>query len=249
MLKNPRLRLGATLWLLAMIGAVVLALAVIPQLLARSHQQVSLTVAITASVVQSGALLLLAVWVGVALSKPLGLGAPAIEAALSGSGAWPALKHQFLPAAIGGIVSGGVLLVAQRMTPAELLAVGHTMELPLVAKVLYGGVVEEVLMRWGLMTALIWLPWRFVQKKTDLPRVSYVIGAILVAAVLFGAGHLPAAAVVMGGSLTAPIVTYIMIGNSVPGIMFGCLYWRYGIEAAIMAHALAHIVFFLATAT
>ena len=92
MLKNPRLRLGATLWLLAMIGVVVLALTVLPQLLAKSHQQISLTVAITASVVQSGVLLLLAVWVGGALSKPLGLGAPAIEAALSGSGGWPALK-------------------------------------------------------------------------------------------------------------------------------------------------------------
>lgn len=248
MLKNPRLSLGATLWLLAMIGVVVLALTVLPQLLAKSHQQVSLTVAITASVVQSGVLLLLAVWVGVALSKPLGLGAPAIEAALSGSGAWPALKHQFLPAAIVGVVSGGVLLVAQRIAPAELLAVGQTMEFPLAAKMLYGGIVEELLMRWGLMTTLIWIPWRFVQKKSQFPRVSHVIGAILVAAVLFGAGHLPAAAAVMGGSLSVPVVTYIMIGNCVPGIMFGCLYWRYGIEAAIMAHAFTHVVIFLATA-
>ena len=83
MLKNPRLRLGATLWLLSMSGVVVLAFMVIPQLLARSAQQVPLSVALTASIVQSGVLLLLAVWAGVALSKPLGLGAPVIEAALS----------------------------------------------------------------------------------------------------------------------------------------------------------------------
>lgn len=223
-----------------MIGVVVLALTVLPQLLTKSPKQVSLTLAIIGTVVQLGVLLLLAVWIGVVLSKPLGLGAPAIETALSGSAAWPVLKHQFLPAVIVGIMSGGVLLLAQRMAPAELLALGQTMEIPLAAKVLYGGVTEEVLMRWGLMTSLIWFPWRFVQKKSNLPRNSYVIGAILVAAMLFGVGHLPAA-VALGVSLTAPVVAFIIIANSLPAILFGCLYWRYGIEAAIIAHALAHV--------
>jgi hypothetical protein len=248
MLKNPRLRLGAAIWLLAMSGVMVLALTVLPQIIAKSPRQVPLGVVLTASVIQSGVLLLLAVWAGVAMSKPLGLGAPAIEAALSGSGVWPALKHQLLPAAIVGLVVGGILMFAQRMAPAELLAVGQTVEVPLAAKVLYGGVTEEVLLRWGMMTALIWLTWRFVQKKANLPGDACVRGAILVAAVLFGALHLPAAAA-MGVNLTAPVVIYIIIGNSVPGVLFGFLYWRYGIESAIMAHALGHIASFVATAT
>lgn len=247
MVENPRLRLGATLWLLAMVGALVLALTVVPQLLASSPRQVSLDLAVTASVVQSGVLLLLAVWVGVALSKPLGLGAPAVEAALAGSGAWPALRRQLLPAAIVALIVGGVLALASRLAPAALLAAGQTVELPLAAKVLYGGVTEEMLMRWGVMTALVWLPWRLVQKKAGRPRAACVIGAILVAAMLFGALHLPAARA-MGVNLTAPVVAYIIIGNSVPGTLFGFLYWRYGIEAAIIAHALAHVVAFLATA-
>lgn len=248
MLKNPKLRLGATLWLLAMSGVVVLALTVIPQVLAKSPRQVPLGVALIASVVQSGVMLLLAVWAGVALSRPLGLGAPAIEAALSGSRAWPVLRHQLLPAAIVGIIVGGQLAFSKFMAPAEILAVGQTVDIPLAAKVLYGGVTEEVLMRWGVMTAMIWLPWRLAQKKAGLPAVAYVIGAILVAAVLFGAGHLPAV-VAMGIKLTAPVVTYIIIANSVPGILFGFLYWRYGIEAAIIAHAVGHVVGVLATAT
>lgn len=249
MLGNLRLRLGATLWLLSMVGVVVLAFTVIPQLLAKSHQQVPLAVAITASIVQSGVLLLLAVWAGVMFSRPLGLEAPVIEAALSRSGTWRALKHQILPALIVGIASSGVLLLllAKSMTPPELLVAGQTMAFSLAAKVLYGAVVEEVLMRWGLMTTLIWLPWRFVQKKAGSPRVSYVLGAIFFAAVLFGAGHLPAAATLMGGNLTTPVVIFVILGNCVPGVMFGYLYWRYGIEAAMMAHALAHVVFSLVT--
>jgi hypothetical protein len=235
------------MWLLAMAGVVVLASAVIPQMLARSHQQIPLSVAVTAWIVQSGVLVLLAVWAGVAFSSPLGLGAPVIEAALSRSDVWLPFKRQLLPAAIGGIATSAILLVAQRASPAELLAVGQTMTIPLSAKVLYGGIVEEVLIRWGLMTTLIWLAWRFVQKKAGPPWTGYVIGAILFAAVSFGAAHLPAAAALLADKLTIPVIVLVMIGNCVPGVMFGYLYWRYGIEAAMMAHALAHVLFVLAT--
>jgi hypothetical protein len=247
MLKNPKLRLGASIWLLAMSGVVVMALTVLPQLFAKSPQQIRLEVVQAISVVQSGVLLLLAVWVGVALSKPLGLGAPAVEAALSGSGVWRALKRQLPPAAMAGLAVGGMLMLAQRMAPAELLAVAQTVELPLAAKVLYGGVTEEVLLRWGLMSALIWLPWRWLQKNANPPRVPYVIGAILVDAVLFGVLHLPATAA-LGVQLSAPVVTYIIIGNSLPGMLFGFLFWRYGIEAAIIGHALGHCIGSLAIA-
>lgn len=245
MWNNLRLRLGATLWLLAMAGVVVMTLSVVPQLLARAQQQVSLSIAFTASIVQNGILLLLAVWAGVGFSRPLGLGAPLIEAALAKSGAWPVLRRQLLPAAIVGIGGGIGLLLAESMSPAGLRAMGDTFKPPLATKLLYGGIVEEVLVRWGLMTTLIWLPWRLIQKKAGPPRLSYVIGAIVLAAVLFGAAHLPAAAAFMHGSLTAPVVLFIVVANSVLGVLFGWLYWRYGIEAAMMAHAAVHVVFFL----
>lgn len=241
MLKNKRLRLGVALWLAAMAGVVVLSLTVLPQMLARMPLRVPVWVAVASSVVQSGVLLALAVWVGVALSRQLGLGAPAIEAALSGTGAWAALKRQLIPAAIVGLLVGGLRLLLARITPVELLALGQTVEIPVAAKLLYGGVTEEMLMRWGLMTILVWLPWRLIQKRVGIPRPAYVIGAIFVAALLFGTGHLPAAAG-LGVGLTTPVVTYIIIGNTLPGVLFGFLYWRNGLEAAILAHALAHAV-------
>jgi len=245
MLANPRLRLGASLWLAGMAGVVVLSLTVIPQLLENAPRSVPLGVAVAASVAQSGVLLALAVWAGVAFSRPLGLGAPAIEAALLGTGGWPALKRQLLPAAIVGIFVGGLLALLAHIAPSELLALGQAIEIPVAAKLLYGGVTEEMLMRWGLMTLLIWLPWRLIQKRAGLPRRSYVIGAIFAAALLFGALHLPAAAA-MGASINPPVVGYIIVGNAVPGALFGFLYWRHGLEAAILAHAIGHAVAVLA---
>lgn len=176
------------------------------------------------------------------------MGAPAVEAALSGSSVWPVLKRQLGAAAIAGLFVGGMLLLLGRMAPAELLALNQVVEIPVVAKLLYGGVTEELLMRWGLMTVLIWLPWRLLQKGAGLPRIPYVAVAIFVAALLFGALHLPAVAA-MGASLTAPVVGYVIVGNTVPGILFGFLYWRYGLEAAILAHAFGHAVASLAAIT
>jgi hypothetical protein len=239
MFENRRLRLGVALWLAAMAGVVVISLTVIPQVLATVPHRVPLGLAVAASMLQSGVLVALAVWAGVALSRSLGLGAPVFEAALSGTGAWPALRPQLIPAAIVGLLAGGMLVLLGRIAPTELLALGQTYDIPLAAKLLYGGVTEEMLMRWGLMTALVWLPWSFIQKRRGLPRPAYVIGAIFIAALLFGAFHLPAAAA-MGASLTAPVVTYVIVGNTVPAVLFGFLYWRNGLEAAILAHALAH---------
>lgn len=247
MLENQTFRLGATLWLAGMAGVVILSLTVVPQLLERAPQSVPREVAIAASVVQSGILLALAVWAGVALSKPLGLGAPAIEAALSGADPWPTLKPQLVPAGMAGAVVGGMLVLLARMTPPELLALGQTIEIPLAAKLLYGGVTEEVLMRWGLMTGLVWLAWRLIQKRAGLPRTFCVVGAIVTAALLFGILHLPAVAA-MGANLDLSVVAYIVAGNTVPGVLFGILYWRYGLEAAIIAHALGHAVAVLASA-
>ena len=239
-MSNPKLRLGATLWLVAMIGVLIVTFTIIPQLHARTGARVPLWIAIGASTVQSALMIALAVWAGVALSKKLGLGAPAIVAALSG-GDWHALKPQLLAAVVVGCFVGVLLVVLTKIAPAEIAKIGQAFDIPLVAKLLYGGVTEEVIMRWGLMSALVWLPWRLLQGRNGLPRAKYVIGAIVCAGLLFGAGHLPAV-VAMGVPLTAPVVAYIIFGNAVPGMLFGALFWRKGLEAAIIAHALAHAI-------
>lgn len=240
-MNNPKLRLGATLWFAAMIGVLIVTFTVIPQLHARTGARVPLWIAIGASTVQSALMVALAVWAGVALSKKLGFGAPAIEAALSGGDVWVALKPQLLPAVIVGCIVGVLLVVLTKVAPAEIAKIGQAFDIPLAAKLLYGGVTEEVIMRWGLMSALVWLPWRLIQRRNGLPRDKYVLGAIVCAGLLFGAGHLPAV-VAMGVPLTAPVVVYIIFGNAVPGMLFGALFWRRGLEASIIAHALAHAI-------
>jgi membrane protease YdiL (CAAX protease family) len=76
-------------------------------------------------------------------------------------------------------------------------------------------------------------------------RAGFVWLAIAVSALLFAAGHLPAATVLLG-SLDAAVVAFVIGVNTAFGLLFGYLFWRHGLESAMIAHALAHAVSFLA---
>jgi membrane protease YdiL (CAAX protease family) len=41
------------------------------------------------------------------------------------------------------------------------------------------------------------------------------------------------------------MLAYVLAGNTVFGIVAGYLYWRWGLETAILAHAGAHVVVFV----
>ena len=138
-----------------------------------------------------------------------------------------------------GLLVGGLLHVLTSFAPEALSAPSLALDIPLLAKLLYGGITEEIIMRWGLMTALVWLLWRVLQKCGGPPRTSLVVTSIVVTAILFGIGHLPFA-VAMGVEPSGSVVMFIMASNAVPGILFGWLYWRWGLEAAMLAHALSH---------
>jgi hypothetical protein len=101
----------------------------------------------------------------------------------------------------------------------------------------YGGIAEELELRLFLMTLLVWSV-AMLRKATPSPRAYWI--AIAVAALLFGAGHLPAAHQVWG--LDAIVVFRTVLLNSVAGVVFGWLYWKRGLEMAILGHFSADIV-------
>ena len=59
----------------------------------------------------------------------------------------------------------------------------------------------------------------------------------MLAAALFGAVHIPQAVVLVGPS--ALVVAFALLGNGVPGVVFGWLYWRRGLVAAMVCHSAA----------
>ena len=108
---------------------------------------------------------------------------------------------------------------------------------------LYGGITEELLLRWGFMSFLVWLGWLILRRFSSRPPAGVVWVAIAISAILFGIGHLPALAAMV--PLTTIIVLRTVLLNAIGGVIFGWLYWRYSLEAAVVAHAFTHVGFFV----
>jgi membrane protease YdiL (CAAX protease family) len=65
--------------------------------------------------------------------------------------------------------------------------------------------------------------------------------ANILAAVLFGLGHLPATAAA-GLPLDALVITRSVVPNGLAGIVFGWFYWTCGLEAAVLSHFTGDLV-------
>lgn len=190
---------------------------------------------------QSGLLLLLAAWGGTRLAPRVGLRAPVASALVAGRPLWPAMRPQLLPGVMGGAAGAVLLLGAAQWAPDAIRALPAQAQLPLLVRVLYGGVTEEVLLRWGAMSVLAWVGWRVLQRGKGALRPWTAWLAIGASALLFAAGHLPAAQA-LTGALTVPVVAYVLVGNAAFGVLAGWMYWRRGLEAAVLAHMAAHLL-------
>ena len=242
----PRLRVGILIWAAGTLGAVTVAIGVLPQLSARMPLPAPLWLITVASVVQSALILALAVWSGTALAPAVGLRAPAFEAAATRQPVMRALKPQVLPGLVVGVPGGLLLFASLRLSPAAIATLPDQFTPPLYARMLYGGITEEVLLRWGLMAALTWLAWRFFQGKRGAVNPGLTWLAIAVSALLFGVGHLPVASYLIG-SLSGPVVLFVVGLNATFGVLFGWLFWWRGLESAMIAHAVTHLVSHLVT--
>ena len=139
-----------------------------------------------------------------------------------------------------GLFGGGIDLAFERQieaaqdrmddrSPLGRLAGGIARWKGLLAS-FYGGIGEEVLTRLFAMTLLVWL----IAWATGRRTAPVFWAAIILAAVGFAAAHIPATAVL--APLTRPVVARILVLNSLGGILFGWLYWRRGLEHAMVAH-------------
>ena len=107
----------------------------------------------------------------------------------------------------------------------------------------YGGIDEEVLTRLFLLTLFAWLGLRIFQKQKArlLPATFWI--ANVVVAILFGLGHLPGASRVM--QITPEVVLLALALNGVAAVSFGYLYWKRGLESAMIAHFCADFVVYV----
>ncbi len=164
-----------------------------------------------------------------------------------------AVRRDWALALATGATLGAATAIADRFVLTPLLTDAWrnaitgaaSPELPhAVTALLYGGIAEEVMLRWGVMSAcavlfgrLSWNATAGETSRESAVRPGIIWMAIIVAAGLFAAGHLPAASAI---GLDVVATLRVVLLNGAGGLLFGWLYWKRGLEAAMLAHMAAH---------
>jgi hypothetical protein len=223
------------------------ALAVIPYQLALLPPDTSgkvppLPLLISLPLINSAVQVAVAVGIGLLAARAVGLHAPLSEAiALRGDVRSAIRQLDVVRAALLGIAATVLVLLLDatvfQSVSASFAQSGVTAPSRVVGFLasFEGGITEEILLRLLVMSVLVWLIMRV---RPPSPTVFWIANAA--AAVLFGLGHLPATAVLI--PLTPLVVARAIVLNGLLGVVAGWLYWRRGLESAMVAHFSGDVV-------
>ncbi|XFA98658.1 type II CAAX prenyl endopeptidase Rce1 family protein [Candidatus Izemoplasma sp. B36] len=145
----------------------------------------------------------------------------------------------FIKAIIIGLFSGAFIVLMDVYVFSEFLpsAEGEYQinVLYLFSGLLYGGIVEELMIRLFLLTFTVVILNKVSKLKSDV--ITWI--AIIITSVIFAAGHLPAAILTLGSDFV--IIIRVMILNFIPGILFGYIYTKHGLLYSMSAHMFSHV--------
>jgi membrane protease YdiL (CAAX protease family) len=220
-------------------------LATMPQAFAKLP--VSLPVVALAQAAQGFVLLGLLALAGLRMGHSVGLGSPWLRALRFGR---PRPAQAWLRAVALGLAAGTCIVALSPLFDASMPVPIHPLPTGSPASAswagflasFYGGIAEEVELRLFLMTLIVWAVAK-LSRRAPGPALLWM--AVLVAALLFGAGHLPAAAKIW--PLDTVVILRTIALNGIGGMVFGWLYWRQGLESAMLGHFCADLVLHVAT--
>lgn len=239
---NQKLRLGLSLFLLGLLGILTMLTLPIPldslpkEVLEKTTPQTLQYLAL----VNPTIFLLIAVVIGTLLHDRVGLSVPTISSLLKLENPKVRFTEQvyygFLIGFLTGVLITLIKIIFQSSIPKEFIDLGNKMKIETIVRFGYGGLTEELLLRFGFMTLVVWAVFKITKSLGD---PIYWTGIIL-SSILFALGHFPVAfQAVQNPSIL--LLTYIFVGNSIGGVFFGWLYWRKGLEAAFLGHIFAHV--------
>lgn len=199
---------------------------------------------LVAQVVQATVIFAISIFFGLKLSKKTGFGMPVLE----GKKPLGYLKEILKPSVAMGILGGlYIILLSFPFGSVSIEFLKAEMSVAIWKRLFasfYGGITEEIIFRFFLMTLFVWITMKIRKNKKGMPTDFGVWISIIISSVIFGLGHLG-----ITGSMTAitsMIVFRAVLLNGV-SVIFSWLYWKKGLESAIIAHFTSDIVIHVIT--
>jgi len=217
------------LWSAALIG-ILFYIPAIPKLVpAHVHLPVSMNTFVLIQIVTFVITATIFAAAGAILTPRIGFRAYLADASITKNVFWIVLKRQFFYGAPIGFVGA---IVAYFIAPDFI---SYLTMVPLLTR-LVGGVFEEVIMRWGLLTIIVWILWRIFQHGIGIPKKLLIYSCIFLSQILFAFGHIPA---LINFGITNPAWSIFTI--FIVSLPWGWLFWKHGLESAFIAHASFHV--------
>ena len=238
------------LFFILLAACVIASMLVLPYTLAITSSEIEITpVILLLSAAQNLVLFAVAAFLGLLLSKRVGMGLPILQGVLDGKNQTKEFKN-ILPLSVGLGVLAGLVIVLLSIPFDKLIPEFQNMDVSAPAwkgflASFYGGIAEEVLLRLFVVSLFVWITFLIKKGQDGGPAVFGIWLSIVLAAVIFGLGHLPATAQIL--PLTGVVVIRAIVLNGIGGIVFGWLYWKKGLESAMIAHFSADIVLHVIT--
>lgn len=234
------------IFFILLISSLLSVLAVFPYVLTlqselfRKIGQPILFIVIT-QVIQSAILFSVVIFLGLILAKKINFHLPVLEAFVDNKDYKKEVNDiLLLSILLGGLAAISIYAVDFLFTIQGSAISTSQNYAPIWQKLLaafYGGITEEILMRLFLMSLFIWIGLKLTKQKKINNFI--IIISILLAAIIFGLGHLPITATLT--TITPLVITRAIVLNGIGGVVFGWLYWKKGLEAAIISHFSADI--------
>lgn len=242
-MRKFKARLWVTLMAIGFMGVVSLLFSELPldRLPEEATQKFSLQTLRVLVLINPALLLILMVTVGVLIYDKVGFRVPVFEKLLNRPDRISfSLRSILKQGVILGILSGVLIVCAARLfapyLPVALTDPTNQANLHIFTKLLYGGFFEELLTRFGLMSLFVWLLFKIVKQQTKTVYWT----AIVLTSLLFALGHLPYVFQLVSEP-TPATYAYIILGNSIGGLLCGYAYWKQGLESAFIVHFFAHL--------
>jgi hypothetical protein len=192
-----------------------------------------------AQLIQGVILFSIFIFLGLFFTKKINFQLPLLEAITAKEGYKKILKSILGKSVLIGAATAGAIFVLDVFFKNQGVAI-NTNYTPIWQRILasfYGGVVEEVLMRLFFMTLFIWIGMKIL--KQTRPTSTIISISILLAAMIFGLGHLPITASLT--EINSLVISRAILLNGIGGVVFGWLFWKKGLESAMIAHFTADI--------
>lgn len=211
----------------------------------RSDAQVSKQTLFTLTFLQTIVIVSLAVAAGIYFGGAIGLTDPFLEGLGRGELNLTNLLQQLGTGIVAGILcaTGWVVsyyaFIRPRIDTVSIqISEQVRQQLGLAARVMSGGINEEIIFRWGMLSLTMWGMLQLTTSETTAFWIS-----ILATGLVFGLAHLPG--LLAKGCIPSPfLIASTLLGNIWVSIICGYLFWQYGIIAAILVHMLFHIIWY-----